>query len=44
MGYKGMVKDSVIVLENGVTLLEGTEVDVTVQGWWMSEEAKRFVL
>ena len=41
MGYKGVVKDSVIVLENGVKLPEGTEVEVTAQGWWMSEEAKR---
>ncbi len=41
MGYKGVVKDGVIVLENGVKLLEGTEVQVTIQGWWMSEEAKR---
>ncbi len=41
MGYKGVVKDNVIVLENGVKLPEGTEVEVTVQGWWMSEEAKR---
>jgi len=39
--YKGVVKDSVIVLENGVKLPEGTEVEVTVQGWWMSEEARR---
>ena len=41
MGYKGVVKDNVIVLENGVKLPEGAEVEVTVQGWWMSEEAKR---
>ena len=41
MGYKGVVKDNVIVLENGVKLPEGTEVEVTTQGWWMSEEAKR---
>ncbi len=41
MGYKGVVKDSVIVLEKGVKLPEGTEVEVTAQGWWMSEEAKR---
>ena len=41
MGYKGIVKDSVIVLEQGVKLPEGTEVEVVVQGWWMSEEAKR---
>ncbi len=40
MGYKGVVKDNVIVLENGVKLPEGTEVEVTAQGWWMSEEAK----
>jgi hypothetical protein len=41
MGYKGVVKGNVIVLENGVKLPEGTEVDVTTRGWWMSEEAKR---
>jgi len=41
MGYKGVVKDSVIVLEKGVKLPEGTEVEVTTQGWWMSEEANR---
>jgi len=41
MGYKGVVKDNVIVLENGMKLADGTEVEVTVQGWWMSEEAKR---
>jgi len=41
MGYKGVVKDNVIVLENGVKLPEGVEVEVTVQGWWMSKEAKR---
>ena len=41
MGYKGVVKDNVIVLEKGVKLPEGTEVEVTAQGWWMSEEAKR---
>ena len=44
MGYKGVVKDSVIVLEEGMKLPEGTEAEVTAQGWWMSEEAKRFVL
>jgi hypothetical protein len=41
MGYKGVVKGNVIVLENGVKLPEGTEVEVTTKGWWMSEEAKR---
>ncbi len=41
MGYKGVVKGSVIVLEEGVKLPEGTEVEVTTRGWWMSEEAKR---
>ncbi len=41
MGYKGVVKDNVIVLEKGVKLPEGTEVEVITQGWWMSEEAKR---
>jgi hypothetical protein len=30
-----------IVLEQGVKLPEGTEVEVIAQGWWMSEEAKR---
>jgi hypothetical protein len=39
MGYKGVVKDNVIVLEKGVKLPEGTEVQVVPQGWWMSEEA-----
>jgi len=41
MGYKGVVKDNVIVLEQGVKLPEGTEVEVTTQGWWLSEEARR---
>ena len=41
MGYKGVVKDNVIVLEQGVKLPEGTEVEVVTQGWWMSEEARR---
>ena len=41
MGYKGVVKDNVIVLEKGVKLPEGTEVQVVLQGWWMSEEAMR---
>ncbi len=41
MGYKGVVKDSVIVLEKGVKLPEGTEVEVTTQGWWMSDGAMR---
>lgn len=41
MGYKGVVKDNVIVLEKGVKLPEGTEVQVFPQGWWMSEEAMR---
>jgi len=41
MGYKGVVKDNVIVLEEGVKLPEGTEVQVFPQGWWMSEEAMR---
>ena len=41
MGYKGVVKDNVIVLEKGVKLPEGTEVQVVPQGWWMSEEAMR---
>ena len=41
MGYKGVVKDNVIVLEQGVKLPKGTEVEVIAQGWWMSEEARR---
>ena len=41
MGYRGIVKDNVIVLEQGVKLPEGTEVQVVPQGWWMSEEAMR---
>lgn len=40
MGYKGVVKGSVIVLEKGVKLPEGTEVEVITQGWWLSEEAR----
>jgi hypothetical protein len=28
MGYKGVVKDNIIVLEKGVKLPEGTEVEV----------------
>jgi len=36
-----VVKDSVIVLEEGVKLPEGTEVEVFIRGWWMSEEAQR---
>ena len=41
MAYKGVLKDNVIVLENGVKLPKGMEVEVTTQGWWMSEEARR---
>ena len=41
MGYRGVVKDNVIVLEKGVKLPEGTEVEVITQGSWMSAEAKR---
>ena len=41
MGYKGVVKDNVIVLEKGVKLPEGTAVEVTAQGWWMSDAAMR---
>ncbi len=41
MRYKGIVKDGVIVLEEGMKLSEGTEVEVIIQSWWMSEEAKR---
>jgi len=41
MGYKGVVKDNVIVLEQGVKLPEGMEVEVIAQGWWMPEEARR---
>ena len=33
MGYKGVVKDNVIVLEKGVKLPEGTEVEITTPGW-----------
>jgi len=32
MGYKGVVKDNVIVLEQGVKLPDGTEVEVITQG------------
>lgn len=41
MGYKGVVKDSMIVLEQGVKLPEGTKVEVIAKGWWLSEEAQR---
>ena len=41
MGYKGVVKDNVVVLEQGIKLPEGAEVEVITQGWWMSEEAER---
>ena len=41
MGYKGVVKDNVIVLEEDVELPEGAEVEVITQGWWLSEDAKR---
>ena len=41
MGFKGIVKDNVIVLEEGVTLPEGAEVEVIAKGWWLSEEAQR---
>ena len=41
MRYKGVMKDGVIVLEESMKLLEGTEVEVIIQSWWMSEEAKR---
>ncbi len=41
MGYKGVVKDNVIILEQGVKLPDGTEVEVITHGWWMSEEARR---
>jgi len=41
MGYKGIVKDNVVILEPGVKLPEGMEVEVIAQGWWMSEEARR---
>lgn len=41
MGYKGVVKDNVIVLEQGIELADGTEVEVVAQGWWLSEEARR---
>lgn len=41
MEYKGVVKDNVIVLDEGVEIPEGTEVEITARGWWMSEEARR---
>ncbi|MBM3210622.1 hypothetical protein FJZ33_00260 [Candidatus Poribacteria bacterium] len=41
MGYKGVVKNNAIVLEDDVELPEGAEVEVTTQGWWLSEGAKR---
>jgi hypothetical protein len=41
MGYRGVVKDNMIVLEEGVQLPEGTEVEVITQDWWLSEEARR---
>lgn len=41
MGYKGVVKDKVVVLEQGVELPEGTEVEVIAQDWWLSEEARQ---
>ncbi len=36
-----MVKDNVIILEQGVELPEGAEVEVITQGWWLSEDARR---
>lgn len=44
MGYKGVVKNNVVVLEDGVQLPDGTEVEVITQGWWLSEEARRNAL
>lgn len=41
MGYKGVVKNNVVMLEEGVKLPEGTEVEVIPLGRWMSEEARR---
>jgi hypothetical protein len=31
----------VIVLEKGMKLPDGTEVEIVNQGWWLSEEARR---
>jgi len=41
LGYKGVVKDNVVILEQGIELPEGAEVEVITQGWWLSEEARR---
>ena len=41
MGYKGVVKDNVIVLEEDIELPEGAEVEVITEGWWLSDEARR---
>jgi len=41
LGYKGVVKDNMVVLEQGAELPEGAEVEVITQGWWLSEEARR---
>jgi len=36
-----VVKDNVVVLEEGVELPEGAEVEVINKGWWLSDEARR---
>jgi predicted DNA-binding antitoxin AbrB/MazE fold protein len=41
VGYKGVVKDGVVILEQDVELPEGAEVEVILKGWWLSEEAKQ---
>jgi len=41
MGYKGVVKNNAIVLEDDVELPEGAEVEVITEGWWLSDEARR---
>ncbi len=40
MGYKGVVKDNVIVLKDDVELPEGAEVEIINKGWWLSDEAR----
>ena len=41
MKCKGVVKNGVVVLEQGAELPECAEVEVIVKDWWMSKEAKR---
>ena len=36
-----MVKDNIVIIEQGAELPEGAEVEVITQGWWLSEEARR---